>query len=87
MIRKARVDDTRGIAKVHLDTWKSTYKGIVPDDHLTSLSYEKLENGWAKLLRELAPPEIVLVVEKPQEGIVGFGRAGPCASDLIDYDS
>ena len=38
MLRRANINDAAAIAKVHVDTWKSTYKGIVPDDYLSSLS-------------------------------------------------
>ena len=85
IIRKARVDDARGIAKVHLDTWKSAYRGIVPDDYLASLSSQKLERGWTKALQQVSPPEVVFVVDDPEEGIIGFARAGPCKSDPYHY--
>src|SRR5205809_105170 len=37
-IRPARVEDAAGIAKVHIDSWRTTYKGMVPDEHLAGLS-------------------------------------------------
>ena len=30
-IRKAVLDDSKGIAKVHVDSWRSTYRNIIPD--------------------------------------------------------
>lgn len=30
-IRKAELADAVGIAKVYVDGWRTTYKGIVPD--------------------------------------------------------
>ncbi len=86
-IRKAKVDDARGIAKVHIDTWRTTYKGIVPEDHLSELSYEKLEGGWTKILQQISPPEAVFVVEDSEEGIVGFVRVGPCQGEEYPYDA
>jgi len=41
IIRKAKLDDATGIAKVHVDSWRTTYKGIIPDDFLNNLSYEQ----------------------------------------------
>ncbi|WP_330217584.1 hypothetical protein [Planococcus halocryophilus] len=38
--RKATEQDAPGIAKVHVDSWKTTYKEILPSAFLTSLSYE-----------------------------------------------
>lgn len=37
-IRKAAVEDAAAIAKVHVDSWRTTYKGIMPSDYLNSLS-------------------------------------------------
>ncbi len=31
-IRKATFSDAKGIAKVHVDSWKSTYINIIPDE-------------------------------------------------------
>jgi len=45
-IRKATIDDAEGIAKVHVDTWKRCYKGIVPDSYLASLNYDDKTKGW-----------------------------------------
>jgi hypothetical protein len=32
-IRKAVLTDAKGIAKVHVDSWKTTYDNIVPDQY------------------------------------------------------
>ncbi|EPZ52573.1 hypothetical protein [Alicyclobacillus acidoterrestris] len=40
-IRKAVPDDAAGVAKVHVDSWRTTYREIVNDEFLASLSYEK----------------------------------------------
>ena len=40
-IRRAIKDDIQGIAKVHVDSWKTTYKGIVADEILDNIAYEK----------------------------------------------
>ena len=37
---------------VHVDTWRSTYSGIVPDEVLTDLSYEKRENAWQNVFEQ-----------------------------------
>lgn len=49
--REARFEDARSIAAVHVDTWRTTYAGIVPDDALAALSY-----AW-KDIRQLLGPE------------------------------
>ena len=39
-IRRATEKDLIGIAHVHVETWQSTYAGIIPDDYLQSLTIE-----------------------------------------------
>lgn len=47
-IRLALQSDARAIADLHVRTWQSTYRGIVPDAYLDALSIDKRET----LLRE-----------------------------------
>ncbi len=77
-IRPARPEDAAGIAKVHVDTWRTTYSGIVPDDYLASLSYERHEQGWTRQIKEAAEGNIFIYVAEDNEGrIVGFVSGGP----------
>lgn len=68
IIRKAHPNDAAGIAKVQVDSWRTTYKGIVPDDFLQQLSYEKREEVW----REATKSTLVFVAEEENGQIVGF---------------
>lgn len=38
-IRKAVLTDAKGIAKVHVDSWRTTYKNIIPDEFLKKFTY------------------------------------------------
>jgi ribosomal protein S18 acetylase RimI-like enzyme len=80
-IREAEPDDAAAIARVHVDTWRTTYAGIVPADHLARLSPEKGEENWRGQLT--TPPEgrFVYVAVDEREGVVGFAAAGPCTAD------
>ncbi|OQA93205.1 MAG: hypothetical protein BWY25_03118 [Chloroflexi bacterium ADurb.Bin222] len=40
-LRPARLEDAPILARVHIDTWRSTYGGIVPAAHLAGLSLER----------------------------------------------
>ncbi|MBP1084252.1 hypothetical protein ACFFJQ_06655 [Bacillus capparidis] len=42
-IRKATKEDAAEIAKVHVDSWRTTYKNIVSDTYLAQLNYEDRE--------------------------------------------
>ncbi|MFP7286033.1 GNAT family N-acetyltransferase [Shouchella clausii] len=69
-IRAACKNDIEGIAKVHVDSWQETYKGIIPDQFLESLTYESREKGWEELIAD--PRLEILVVENNAGEIVGF---------------
>ena len=44
-IRRAIKDDIPCIAKVHADSWKTTYKDIFPNEILENITYEQRENN------------------------------------------
>ncbi|MBI3296485.1 MAG: GNAT family N-acetyltransferase [Deltaproteobacteria bacterium] len=75
-IRKATAEDTREMARVHVDTWRSTYAGIVPQDFLDGLNYEDRAAMWARILKENRPHWHVVVAVTETGRIVGFSSGG-----------
>ena len=73
-LRIAEEQHAEGIARVHIDTWKECYKGIVPDSYLDALDYEEKSKGWAKGLAEGSEPGFVAVVDEEIVGWVTFGK-------------
>jgi ribosomal protein S18 acetylase RimI-like enzyme len=71
-IRKAILTDTKGIAKVHVDSWKTTYTNIVPEEYLSNLTYESREQIWINNI----PNGGVYVAENIEGEIVGFSSGG-----------
>lgn len=70
MIRAATVDDAHGIATVHVHGWQASYRGLLSDDHLDTLSIERRAESWA---RWLADPEQIVGVGADSAGrVVGF---------------
>ena len=74
-IRTAQLEDAAGIARVHVDCWRTTYKGIFPDELLASLSYQGREQNWQRALND--PAQITFVTEDETGKIVGFVNGGP----------
>ncbi|MBM7662996.1 L-amino acid N-acyltransferase YncA [Bacillus mesophilus] len=72
MIRHAQVEDIVSIAKIHVDSWRSTYKNIVSEEVLNSLSYEEREELWKKVI----PNGGVFVALDDTGNIVGFASGG-----------
>jgi len=52
IIRKAKISDIPELAKVHVDSWRTTYQGIVSNEFLRDLSYKKREEQWRGFLKE-----------------------------------
>ncbi len=78
LIRQARATDVPQIARVHVDSWRTTYARIVPANFLESMSYEDFEARWRGWMSQPSRHEIFYVAELPPEDrIVGFASGGP----------
>lgn len=75
--RQAQRTDARAIARVHVDTWRTAYRGIVPDDYLRQLSYDRREDVWTSRLSDGEPSCRVYVAEDASGQVVGFADGGP----------
>lgn len=83
LIRKALPIDAKGIARVHVDSWRTTYKHIFPEDYLQSLTYESREDLWSSVI----PNGYVYVAENHDGEIVGFSSGGKeRTGDYPGYD-
>jgi len=77
-VRAATAADEAGIARVHVDTWRTTYPGLMPDDFLAQLSYEGSERQWVDIAaRAEAGTQCLYVAVDDRDGIVGFANGGP----------
>ncbi|MCH7961702.1 MAG: GNAT family N-acetyltransferase, partial [Planctomycetes bacterium] len=45
-IRPARVEDAAAIGPVHVESWRSTYAGLLPERMLLKLSNAEHESRW-----------------------------------------
>ena len=71
-VRAATAEDARAIAHVHVESWRTTYAGIVPDAYLAGLD----ETLRVKLWREWLGGETVVLVAERKGELVGFAHAG-----------
>lgn len=79
-IRPAEISDAGDIAHVQIETWHSTYKGIVPDGHLRSLSHDQGTERWRHILTrasENAGTGRFTLVAETGDTIIGFVSGGP----------
>ena len=79
ILRAARPGDIAAIARVHVETWRATYAGIITDEYLVSMTESKQALQWDGWVRRARVPEVVLVAEVddvPGGRIIGFGNCG-----------
>lgn len=72
-VRPACAGDAEAIARVHVDTWRSAYAGIVPAGLLSSLSYSKRAAVWARVIGDASQ---FTHVSEDGPLTVGFVNAG-----------
>jgi GNAT superfamily N-acetyltransferase len=75
-IGRASARDASGIARVYVDSWRSAYAGLVPDDVLLAMSYERQAAEWQRVIR-CHPDNIVMIASEPDHGVVGMISCGP----------
>jgi len=81
-VRPALPEDAAGIAFVHIQGWQESYKGIVDQGYLDSLTQDREARSqrWRKLILEQDENSIILVAKLANE-VVGFCSAGPIKED------
>jgi ribosomal protein S18 acetylase RimI-like enzyme len=86
MIRLAGPRDSSKIARIHVDTWRRTYKGIMPQPLLDGLSYERREAFWRQAISSPGPKQATFVAEVDAVGLVGFEFVGPERTGDPEYE-
>jgi GNAT superfamily N-acetyltransferase len=69
--------DASAIARVQVDSWRTTYAGIVPADYLARLSYGQQGQLWGHYLCTLSGAAAMYVAEAATKEVVGFAHCGP----------
>jgi GNAT superfamily N-acetyltransferase len=88
IIREAKTEDAAPIARVIVDTWRSTYVGIVPQHYLDSLSFKLLTDRWQGRLADtdkIWPGWSIFVAENDTGKVVGFAGGGPSQDHGLDF--
>ncbi len=78
-IRTARPNDVPEIAKVHVDSWRTTYRDVLPKSYLSDLSYDSRETMWGGAFG--AESTTFLIVAEDKGEIAGFAAGGAARQD------
>ncbi|MBY6036791.1 GNAT family N-acetyltransferase [Fictibacillus nanhaiensis] len=85
-IRRAVVEDAAHIAKVHVDSWQQSYKGLIDSAYLNNMSVREREERWKEWLSQ-GPSHIVFVLEDKNNILCGFISGGNARShDSFDSE-
>jgi ribosomal protein S18 acetylase RimI-like enzyme len=83
-IRRARASDAAAIAHVQIEGWRSTYRGIVDDEFLDSMSHEERTEQWLEHLEQATNETFVAADEDGQ--VIAFASCGRERSGRGDYE-
>jgi ribosomal protein S18 acetylase RimI-like enzyme len=86
VIRSARADDAEAIARVRVDSWRETYRGMIPQAYLDAMKLEESRALWEKVLTAGSKTVSVFVAEHGTE-IVGFGSGNMLAELRHGFDA
>lgn len=76
MIRPADVDDAAAIARVHVLSWRSTYKELLPAEFLESLTEGAYTDRWRRFMSEGSSRVYVVQEGDDRASVVGFASGG-----------
>lgn len=85
-IRAATAGDAGAIAEIHVESWQSTYAGLLPDEVLLNLDSAQHEaRWWRHVLGRFRRNHAVYVAVDQNGNIVGFASAGPSRQTALPY--
>lgn len=87
MLRKATADDAAAFAQLHVESWRSAYRGILDPDYLAGPIEQERREVWAG--RFAAPNEDMhITIAEDGEGAIGFvctfGQEDPVWGSMVD---
>ena len=85
-IRSAKPSDAEAIARIHVETWRNTYAGVLPDAYLTGLSVPERFKFWQSILAQ-RDHGLTLIAADVETGVIGFGNAGPARAEALPKNS
>ena len=83
-IRRATPADANALANLHVDSWRTAYRGLVPDSHLDSLDYDRRAQRFRESLSGHA--EETYLAEQDGD-VLGFLTLGGCRDEDVHQEA
>ena len=75
IIRPALLEDSHGIALVHVSSWQHAYRGIVPQSYLDQLSVANREEQWVDVFERGSSETLVADAAGHIVGFISYGNS------------
>jgi ribosomal protein S18 acetylase RimI-like enzyme len=76
LILPAGPADAEALARVHVRSWRETYRGLLPDAYLARMSEAAFARRFRRALTYPGPNEVTLAAAA-REGLLGYVQGGP----------
>jgi GNAT superfamily N-acetyltransferase len=86
IVRRATAADAPGIARVRIDSWRTTYRGMIPDAYLDGMQVESSIALWDRVLTAGPNTTSVFIAEHGRE-IAGFACGTLLKEPKHGYDA
>jgi ribosomal protein S18 acetylase RimI-like enzyme len=86
LIRPATVYDAEAIARVHVESWRTTYTGLLPQSYMDQLTIERRVAYWTSSLQREGNQRGTFVACDECSNVVGFVGCGPIRKEVSTFD-
>lgn len=84
-VRPARAADAAAIARVHRESWRTSYTGILPREVIEREAGRKSEAVWRHRLA--LADQCTWIAETPRAGVIGFANCGDARASIDALDA
>lgn len=74
-LRPASLRDTKTISEIHATAVRAAYAGLIPDEHLKTVTPDKRQSYWREAIEYSEPQVHVAMDGEALIGFVGFDRS------------
>jgi GNAT superfamily N-acetyltransferase len=87
-VRGAAVHDVPELARVHVASWRETYRGLMPDEVLDDHGFvDRRERFWTAALTDPRFERNQVAVAERGGAVIGVAMSGPPADSDADWDT
>lgn len=75
-VRDGRAEDADDVARIHVRSWQTAYRGLIDQDVLDSLSIPDRAANWRRFIAEPLPTGLGILVAVRDDRILGWASFG-----------